>query len=131
MGSSYSEEKGPHNLHGEQCSDWFLNRNHKFEIKLPKTVNEAYAIDKKNGNTLIQDAIEKEMEYVKIAFQIIPRGKKPPNGFQYAHCHMVFDIKMEDFWRKACLVVGGHMTQLPDNVTYSSVVTRETVCIAT
>ena len=43
---------------------------------------------------------------------------------------MVFDIKMEDFCRKACLVVGGHMNHTPDTITYFSVVTRETVCIA-
>ena len=60
-------------------------------------VTEAYAIDKKNGITLWQDAIQKEMENVKIECKIIPKGKKPPNGFQYVNCHMVFDIKMEDF----------------------------------
>ena len=70
------------------------------------------------------------MENAKIAFQTIPDGKKPPNGFHYVNCHMVFDIKMEDFQRKACLVTGGHMTYTPDTITYSSVVTRETVHIA-
>ena len=42
---------------------------------MQKTVSEAYADDKKNGNTLWQDAITKEIEKVKIAFQIIPKGK--------------------------------------------------------
>ena len=37
------------------------------------------------------------MENVKIAFQIISKSKKPPSGFKYVNCHMVFDIKMEDF----------------------------------
>ena len=37
------------------------------------------------------------MENVKMAFQNIPKGKKPPNSFQYVNCHMVFDIKMNDF----------------------------------
>ena len=36
---------------------------------------------------------------------------------------------MEDFHGKACLVAGGHMTNTPDTITYSSVVTRQTVCI--
>ena len=57
------------------------------------------------------------MENVKFAFQIIPKGNEPPNGFQYVNCHMVFDIKMEDFQRKAHLVMGGHMTHTPDTVT--------------
>ena len=69
------------------------------------------------------------MENVKILFQTIPEGEKPPNGFQYVYCHMVFDIKMENFHKKACLMVGGHMPHTLDTITYSSVVTRETVCI--
>ena len=67
------------------------------------------------------------MENVKIAFQIILKGDKPPNGFQYVNCDMVFNIKMEDFWRKAHLVA---VTNTQDIITHSSVVTRETVCIA-
>ena len=43
---------------------------------------------------------------------------------------MIFDVKMEDFRRKARLVAGGHMTQAPAAVTYASVVSRETVRIA-
>ena len=94
------------------------------------TVKVAIAISKKNGNTLWQDVIQKEMKNVKVAFQIIPKGEKPPNGFQHVNCHMVFDIKMEDFHRKACLVMGGHVTHTLDVIMYSSVVPRETVCIA-
>ena len=67
------------------------------------------------------------MDNVKIEIQTIPEGKKPSNGFQYVKYHMVFDIEMEDFWRKACLVMGGHMTHTPDTITYSSVYTREIV----
>ena len=68
------------------------------------------------------------MQNVKIAFQTILKGKKPPNGFQYINCHIVFEIKMKDFCQKICLVAGGHMTYMPDTITYSGVVTRETVC---
>ena len=52
-----------------------------------------------------------EMENVKLAFKIIQNGEKAPNGYQYVSCHMVFDIKMDEFHRKACLVVGGHMME--------------------
>ena len=65
-------------------------------LKLPQMANEAYAIDEKNGYTLWQNDIHKEMENVKIAFQIMPKGKKLPNEFQYVNYHIVFDIKMED-----------------------------------
>ena len=71
------------------------------------------------------DAINKKMENVKITFQTMPKKEKPPNGFCYVNCHMVFDIMMEDFYRKTCLVVGGHMAHTPDVITYSSVVTKE------
>ena len=99
-------------------SAWYLKRIHELGLVLPKTVNEAYAIDKKNGNTLWWITIQKEMKNVKIAFQAIPKGEKPPNGFHNVNCHMVFDIKMEDFNRNAHLVVGGHMTHTFNTITY-------------
>ena len=43
---------------------------------------------------------------------------------------MIFDIKIEDFRRKARLVAGGHMTETPKCQTYSIVVSRETVIIS-
>jgi hypothetical protein len=43
---------------------------------------------------------------------------------------MIFDIKMEDFRRKARLVAGGHRTAAPATITYASVVSRETVRLA-
>jgi hypothetical protein len=43
---------------------------------------------------------------------------------------MVFNIKMEDFRRKACLVAGGHMTNTLATITFASIVSRETVHIA-
>jgi hypothetical protein len=53
-----------------------------------------------------------------------------PIGSQKIPCHMIFDIKMEDFRRKVRLVAGGHMTKAPATITYASVVSRETFCIA-
>ncbi len=43
---------------------------------------------------------------------------------------MIFDVKMEDFRRKARLVAGGHMTKAPATLTYASVMSQETMCIA-
>jgi len=42
---------------------------------------------------------------------------------------MIFDIKM-DFTRKARYVAGGNMTDPPDSITYSTVVSRDSVRIA-
>ena len=47
----------------------YHKRIHKFGIRVPKTVEEAYAINKENGNTHWTDAIQKEMKNVRIAFR--------------------------------------------------------------
>jgi hypothetical protein len=108
----------------------YLKRTHKFGIQSPKTVKEALALDRKNGNTLWADAIAKEMRAVRIAFNILPDGGSVPVGYQKIPCHMIFDIKMEDFRQKARLVAGGHLTEAPATIIYASVVSRETVCLA-
>ena len=108
----------------------YMKRTHKFGIEVPKTVEEAYALDKKNGDTKWADAIAKEMKDVKVAFNILPNGEVAPKGYQHIRCHMIFDVKMEDFRRKARLVAGGHTTDPPKVMTYSSVVSRETVRLA-
>jgi hypothetical protein len=74
-----------------------LKRTHKFAIEVPKTVKEALALDRKNGNTLWADAIAKEMREVRIAFNILLDGHSAPIGYQKIPCHMIFDVKMEDF----------------------------------
>ena len=75
----------------------YLKKSHKFGIELPKTVEEACAIDAKNGNTLWVDAISKEMENVRVVFEVLSNGKSVPIGHQFVLCHLVFDIKVKDF----------------------------------
>jgi hypothetical protein len=75
----------------------YLKRTHKFGLEVPKTVKEALALDRKNSNTLWADAIAKEMKEVCIAFNILPDGQSAPIGYQKIPCHMIFDVKMEDF----------------------------------
>ena len=53
------------------CSAWYLKRTQKFGHELPKMVNKAFAIDKNSGNTLWQDAIQKDIENVKLSFQTV------------------------------------------------------------
>jgi hypothetical protein len=103
---------------------------HKFGIELPKAVKEAFELDKKNGNTLWANTIAKEMRDVHVTFSILPDGQPVPVGYQRIPCHMIFDIKMEDFRRKARLVADGHMTKAPATITYASKVSCETVRIA-
>jgi hypothetical protein len=108
----------------------YLKKNEKYGIKLPRNMKEARILDEQNGNTLWQDAIAKELANVGIAFKVLGDNDDIPRGYQFVKCHMIFDVKMEDFRRKARLVAGGHMTKAPAAVTYASVVSRETVRIA-
>ena len=108
----------------------YLKRTHKFGIEVPKTVKEALALDCKNGNTLWVDAIAKEMKEVCIAFNILPDGHPAPIGYQKIPCHIILDMKMEDFRQKVRLVAGGHQAEAPVTITYASVVSSETVRLA-
>ena len=107
-------------------------RSHKFGIRIPKYVEEAKKVDIQNGNTLWWDAICKEMRNVRPAFEVFEGTKDQLLvGYQFMKCHMIFDVKFgENFRRKARLVAGGHMTETPATLTYSSVVPRDSVRIA-
>ncbi len=75
----------------------YLKRTHKFGIDLPKAIKVALELDKKNGNTFWADAIDKEMKDVCVAFKILLGRQSAPIGYQKIPCHMIFDVKMEDF----------------------------------
>jgi hypothetical protein len=104
----------------------YLKRMQKFGIDLPKSVNEALRIDKETKTTYWADALAKELKNSRIAFKFLLEGDKAPVGYTFIRCHWVFDVKM-DFTRKARLVAGGHMTDPPTTLTYSSVVSRDSV----
>jgi Reverse transcriptase (RNA-dependent DNA polymerase) len=109
----------------------YWERTHKFGVEIPKSVAAALLVDEKNGNTLWRDAIEKEMVNVLPAFTVYEGDPKTLVGFQFIRCHMIFDVKLgENFRRKARFVAGGHMTDPPATLTYSSVVSRDSVRIA-
>ena len=100
----------------------------KFGIEIPGTVDQAVALDNQNGNTLWQDAIVKEMKNSRVAFKLLEQGEKPPVGHKEITCHLIFDLKL-DMTRKARYVAGGHLTDVPSSMTYSTVVSRDTVRI--
>ncbi|MGH7974682.1 MAG: reverse transcriptase domain-containing protein, partial [bacterium] len=107
----------------------YWKRTHKFGIQVPRNVDEALQIDKETGTDLWYKAIQKEMKNVVPAFQFVEKNERVPIGYKWIPCHMVFDVKM-DFTRKARLVAGGHVTDPPATITYSSVVSRDSVRIA-
>ena len=71
------------------------------------------------------------MTAVRVSFKTLNGGDQPPPVYQYIQCHIIFEIKLDGFRRKARLVGAGCMVKdTPAVVTYASVVSRETVRIA-
>ena len=118
----------------KQKKYWKLT--HKYGVRLPHSVEEALQLDKETGTTFWRDAIAKELGVVKIAWEARDdlvlaevRAGRQLIGYTEIKCHMVFDVKM-DLTRKARLVAGGHMTDAPASLTYSSVVSRDSIRVA-
>ena len=116
----------------------YWRMTHKFGIRLLKTVAEALAMDDKTGTDFWQKALGKEMNKVKVAWTAVDdvspeqaRTRKESSmiGYQEIRCHVIVNVKM-DFTRKAGFVAGGHTTDTPSSITYSSVVSRDSVRLA-
>ena len=59
------------------------------------------------------------------------RDGKVLTRYQDIICHMIFYIKMDvKFTRNAHFVAGGHTNDLPESITYSSVVSRDIIWFA-
>ena len=108
----------------------YLNKTHKFGTEVHKSVAQAYALDERNGNTLWANVISKGMKFVSIYFRKLDNWEIFPLGYQHVNCHMIFDVKMDDFCNKARLEAGGHVTNTPSTITYAIIVFREKVRIA-
>ena len=63
-----------------------------------------------------------------VSFKLCNKLDKSPVGNTEITCHLIFDLKIDMTW-KAQYVVGGHLTYVPKYMNYSSVVSRDTVCI--
>ena len=113
----------------------YWRTTHKFGIEIPKSAAEAYAIDRRTGTRLWTEAIDKEIRNVRIAFDKLEgiteeqmRSGKVKPGYKFITTHIIFDVKMDGkFTRKARLVGDGHKTDTPSSITYSSVVSRDSV----
>ena len=61
----------------------YLKKGHKFGIDFPNTVEQAVALDAKNGNTMCVDIISKEMEKIGVTFEVLQHGKPLLIGHQF------------------------------------------------
>jgi hypothetical protein len=75
------------------------------------------------------DVLCKEMNDVMIAFKPQPEEGTHVLGYRKISWFIIWDVKM-DFTRKARCVAGGHRTEPTKALTYSSVVSRESVQLA-
>ena len=108
----------------------YWSRTHKYGIRIPKSIQEAIEIDREAGNTLWMDAIRMEMKNVRVAFEEFDSDPSTLVGYTQITGHLVFDVKLgENFRRKARYCADGHKTGAPASVTYSTVVSRDSVRI--
>ena len=108
----------------------YWQKTHKYGIRIPKTVAEARSIDEENGDTLWMDAVRLEMKNARVAFKEYDDNPEQLIGFKQITAHLIFDVKLgENFRRKARLVADGHKMDTPASMTYSTVVSRDSVRI--
>ena len=67
---------------------------HKHGVEMPTSVAHAKKLDDVIGNTLWVCSINKEMESLKVAFDIIEDGSKIQVGHNKSSGHLVFDVRM-------------------------------------
>jgi hypothetical protein len=105
-------------------------RTHKYGIRIPKSIQEAIEIDREAGNTPWMDAIRMEMKNVQVAFEEFDGDPSTLVGYTQITGHLVFDVKLsENFRPKARYCADCHKTGAPASVTYSTVVSCDSVRI--
>ena len=99
-------------------------------LEFKRGINNAIELDRKNGNTLWEDAIKTELKQLSDyqTFLVLDSGEVIPNGYQKIPYHIVFDVKY-DLRHKARLVAGGNWTENEREDIYSGVVGMDNVRI--
>ena len=100
---------------------------HGFQV--PKDYNDAMRLDKENGNTHWQDAMDLELTQIHEYKVFKDTGKAKfhngkvvtPDGFQKIRVHFVYAVKHDGRF-KVRLVADGHLTKEPVESIYSGVV---------
>ena len=95
----------------------------KYGVQVPRNFEEAKLLDKQNGNTLWQTALETEIRTLleMDCFDIKAQDFTVEEAYQWTRLHVVWGVK-QDLRRKARLVGGGHLVDPMDHNVYSSTV---------
>jgi Reverse transcriptase (RNA-dependent DNA polymerase) len=91
-------------------------------------VRHVLELDRANGNTYWADAMRKEQAGINPAFDFQEKGGPKPVGYEAIQGHTIFDVK-PDLTRKARFVAQGNRTEPTVELTYASVVSRDSVRI--
>jgi hypothetical protein len=76
------------------------------------------------------DGVRLETKNCRVAFEVYTGDVDKLVGYQKLSGHLVFDVKLgENFHRKGRYCADGHKTKTPASVTYSTVVSRDSVQI--
>ena len=78
-------------------------------MEILRTVKEALQLEARNGNKFWNDAIDREMVNLKVAFDILENDTPMTPGYKRSSGHMIFDVRMT-LERKAIRVKDGHRT---------------------
>ena len=67
---------------------------HKYGVQKPSNAEQAYRLDKVNGDTFWRDALNMEMNNLWVVFDILDKGSSPPPGYSKSSRHIIFDARM-------------------------------------
>ena len=119
------------------CKNKMKTPRYQFGEQVPRTIQEAYEIDKINHTNGWKNAIQKEITQLTDTykcFKILPKGEKPPPDYQYIPLLWAFAVKVDGRKRPRC-VAGGHKTPKLDpefsNITMVSLDTVHLAFLAT
>ena len=87
--------------------------NYECDVELPTSVSQAKNLDENNDNALWMDKINREMENLKVTFDVMEDGTKIPVGHSKTSGYLVFDVSMK-LERKARWVNDEHRTPTPE-----------------
>ena len=107
-------------------------KRYKYGYEVPRDHGDAMRLDIESGNTRWKTAEDIELAQIDEYETFDDKGPdgKPPDGYKKIRVHMVYDVK-HDRRHKARLVADGHLTAVPVESVYSSVVSLRCVRIVT
>jgi hypothetical protein len=69
----------------------YTTRTHTFGMCVPKTIEEALAIDKATDTMYCHNAIQKEMK--RLDFKFLDENDSVPIDYKWIKCHLIFKVK--------------------------------------